>query len=175
MGRLGLAFRCFFSVLGGKPLPEEALPPPEELPALPPHEEEEEPEVDEGVLNAPAMQILALLQKEGRLLDFLQEEIADYSDDQIGAAVRNIHQDCRKVLEEHLGLEPIQEGEEDQDVTVEAGFDPSRVRLIGNVTGEPPFTGLLRHHGWRAARVKIPKLPEGQDPSVIHPAEVELP
>ena len=174
MSRLGLAFRCFFNVLGGKPVPDEALPPLEEPPALPPHEEEEEVE-DEGLRNAPAVQILALLQKEGRLLDFLQEDIEDYADDQIGAAVRNIHQDCRKVLEEHVGLEPIQDGEEEESVAVEQGFDPSRVRLIGNVTGEPPFTGVLRHHGWRAARINMPELPEGHDPAVIHPAEVELP
>lgn len=177
MSRLGLAFRCFFNVLGGKPLPDEALPPPEEEPAaLPAHEEEpEEEEVDEGVRNAPAIQILALLQKEGRLLDFLQEDIKDYADDQIGAAVRNIHRDCRQVLEEHIGLEPIQPGGEDEEVTIKEGFDPSAVRLIGNVTGEPPFSGLLRHHGWRAAKLNIPELPEGHDPAVIHPAEVELP
>ncbi len=177
MSRLGLAFRCFFNVLGGKPVPEEALPPAEEPPALPAHEEEpeEEEEVDEGVRNAPAVQILALLQKEGRLLDFLQEDIEDYADDQIGAAVRNIHRDCRQVLEDHVGLEPIQEGEEEQEVKVEEGFDPSRIRLIGNVTGDPPFEGVLRHHGWRAARINIQELPEGHDPTVIHPAEVELP
>lgn len=174
MSRLGLAFRCFFNVLGGKPVPEEALPPVEEPLALPPAEEEEE-EVDEGVRDAPAVQILALLQREGRLLDFLQEEIEDYADDQIGAAVRSIHRDCRKVLEEHVGLEPLQQGEEEESVTVDEGFDPSRIRLIGNVTGDPPFTGLLRHHGWRAAKINLPVLPEGHDPSVIHPAEVELP
>lgn len=174
MSRLGLAFRCFFNVLGGKPVPDEALPTVDEPLALPPAEEQQE-EVDEGLRAAPAVQILALLQKEGRLLDFLQEEIEDYADDQIGAAVRSIHRDCRKVLEEHVGPEPIQDGEEEDSVTVAPGFDPSRIRLIGNVTGDPPFTGLLRHHGWRAAKINIPELPEGHDPSVIHPAEVELP
>ena len=178
MGRLGLAFRCFFSVLGGNPVPEEALPPREEPKALPPPEPEpepEEPEIDEALANAPAVQILALLQKEGRLLDFLQEQIDDYSDDQVGAAVRNIHRDCRRVLQDHLGLAPAQDGEEEQTVTVEKGFDPSVVRLIGNVTGDPPFSGVLRHHGWRATEIKIPELPEGHDPSIIQPAEVELP
>jgi hypothetical protein len=173
MGRLGLAFRCFFRVLSGKPVPAEALPAPEPPPALP--EPEPEPEPDPAELAAPAIQLLGLLQKEGRLLDFLQEEIDGYDDAQVGAAVRTIHRDCRQVLLEHLNPRPVLEGEEDGPVTVEAGFDPSRVRLIGNVTGEPPFSGLLRHHGWRAGVVKVPGLPEGHDPAVIAPAEVELP
>ena len=173
MGRLGLAFRCFFSVLGGKPVPEEALPEPPSLPALPePQKVEKE---DDSVRVAAAIQMMSLLQQEGRLLDFLMEDIGAYSDDQIGAAVRNIHRDCRVVLEEHLGLGPVLDQEEESSVTVEDGFDPSRVRLIGNVTGEPPFNGVLRHHGWRAAQVNIPEQPEGHDPSVIAPAEVELP
>jgi hypothetical protein len=121
------------------------------------------------------VQLLALMQKEGRLLDFLQEEIAGYSDGQVGAAVRNIHASCRRVLAEHVGLAPVMEGEEDSAVTVTAGFDPSRVRLIGNVTGEPPFSGVLRHHGWRATALRLPRAPAGFDPSVIAPAEVELP
>jgi hypothetical protein len=121
-----------------------------------------------------AVQLLALLQKEGRLLDFLQEEIGAYSDEQIGAAVRDIHRSCRKVLEEHVGLEPVLPGEEESAVTVEPGFDPSRIRLIGNVTGEPPFAGVLKHHGWRATALSLPKTPQGFDPTVVAPAEVEL-
>jgi len=163
MGRLGLAFRCFFRILGGRPLPEELLtrgaPP-----ALPPRREQ----------GHAALQLLTLLQQEGRLLDFLKEEIASYDDAQIGAAVRNIHRQCRDVLEQHLGLEPVLAGEEESPVTVEEGFDPSRIRLIGNVTGAPPFSGVLRHHGWRATRVELPER-MGGDPSVIAPAEVELP
>lgn len=171
MGRFGLAFRCFFAVLGGKPVPEEALPEPEEPPAALP---EPAPEEDEAQRIAPAVQMLGLLQKEGRLLDFLQEDIDAYTDEQVGAAVRNIHRDCRKVLQESVGVRPVLDGEEDGPVTVEAGFDPSRVRLIGNVTGDPPFSGVLRHHGWRAASINLAELPEGHDPSVIAPAEVEL-
>ena len=172
MGRIGLAFRCFFAVLGGKPLPPEASPEPEEAPpeALPEHLPEEDP----AVIHAAAIQMLGLLQKEGRLLDFLQEEIEAYEDAQIGAAVRSIHKDCGRVLREHIGLEPVLPGQEDGPVTVEAGFDPSQVRLIGDVTGEPPFSGTLRHHGWRAARVALAKVPEGHDPAIIAPAEVEL-
>ncbi len=170
MGRLGLAFRCFFRVLSGKKLPDEALPAKEPAPALPPPPPEKSPEE----LMAPAVQLLGLLQKEGRLVDFLREEIADYDDAQIGAAVRTIHRDCRKVLDEHVQLEPVFPGEEDSTVTVETGFDPSGVRLVGNVTGDPPFTGLLRHHGWRAKGVTLPELSEESDRAIIAPAEVEL-
>ena len=167
MGRLGLAFRCFFRVLGGKPVPEEALPEKKEplaLPAGPTLEEQ-----------AQAIQLLGFLQKDGRLLDFLQEEISSYQDGQVGAAVRNIHRDCKRVLEEYVGLGPVLEGEEQSPVTVQPGFDPSQIRLIGNVTGEPPFSGVLRHHGWRATHIKLPRVPQGHDRTVIAPAEVELP
>jgi hypothetical protein len=169
---LGLAFRCFFRVLGGKPLPadlpRELLPRTEpERPALP-----AAPTLEE---QAQAIQLLGLLQKEGRLLDFLQEQIDGYEDAQIGAAVRTIHRDCRKVLEEYVGIGPVLAGQEESQVSVEPGFDPSRIRLIGNVTGEPPFAGVLKHHGWRATHIKLPRAPEGHDRTVIAPAEVELP
>jgi len=168
MSRLGLAFRCFFRVLAGKPLPPELAP---EAPApqlLP-------PPPAPPAQDTAAVQILALLQKEGRLLDFLQEEIDGYSDEQVGAAVRSIHKSCRQVLREHVGLEPVLPGEEESRVTVDRGFDPSRIRLIGNVTGDPPFAGVLKHHGWRATALTLPRMPAGFDPSVIAPAEVELP
>lgn len=175
MGRLGLAFRCFFRVLGGKPLPPEVLPGAAAPLALPPPRAEDRPDRSRAIAEASVVQILALLQKEGRLLDFLQEEIDAYEDAQVGAAVRNIHAACRRVLQEHVGIEPVLVGEEESAVTVERGFDPSRIRLIGNVTGDPPFSGVLRHHGWRASSVTIPAPAEGHDASVIAPAEVELP
>jgi hypothetical protein len=168
MGRLGLAFRCFFRVLGGKALPEQALALGKPAaPALPSAEEAAQ-------RNGLALQLIGVLQKEGRLIDFLQEEIAAYDDAQIGAAVRSIHADCRRALAEHVSLERVLPGEEDSRVTVEPGFDPLRVRLVGNVTGEPPFEGVLRHHGWRAAEVKLPDLPGSGDRTVVAPAEVEL-
>lgn len=167
MSRLGLAFRCFFRVLRGQSLPSEVLkqqPGPRALPA---------PDLV-AAQRARAVQWLGVLQKEGRLIDFLQEEIANYSDDQVGAAVRSIHAGCRRALAEHLQLEPVLSGVEDGPVTIEPGFDPSRIRLVGNVTGEPPFKGLLRHHGWRAATVTLAEPAAGIDPTVIAPAEVEL-
>jgi hypothetical protein len=121
------------------------------------------------------LRFLALLQREGRLLDFLLEDIQSYSDDQIGAAVRDIHRNCQKALKDHLTLEPVLSGAEGANVDVPAGFDPSAIRLTGNVTGQPPFRGALQHHGWRAKEIKLAKPPEGQDEFVVHPAEVELP
>jgi hypothetical protein len=121
-----------------------------------------------------AVQLLAIFQREGRLLDFLQEEIDGYSDAQIGAAVRDIHRGCKKALAEHAPLEPVLAGQENASVRVDAGFDPSRIRLVGNIVGEPPFTGTLRHHGWRTAKVILPEATGSVDPTVVAPAEVEL-
>jgi hypothetical protein len=120
------------------------------------------------------LRLLALLQREGRLLDFLMEDVQAYNDAQIGAAVRDIHRTCRKALQDHLVLEPILNDAEGSTITVPAGFDPSAVRLTGNVTGQPPFRGALRHHGWRVREVKLAPPPSGQDEFVVQPAEVEL-
>ena len=99
--------------------------------------------------------------------------IAGYSDEQIGAATRGIHATCGKALRACVRLEPVLPGHEDDTVTVPAGFDPASIRLTGNVRGEPPFTGTLRHAGWRAAGVTIPAR-AGLDPKIIAPAEVEI-
>ena len=120
-----------------------------------------------------ALRLLASLQEDGRLVDFLTEEIAGYSDEQIGAATRGIHATCGKALRACVRLEPVLVGREDDRVTVPAGFDPASIRLTGNVQGEPPFTGTLRHAGWRAAGVTIPAR-AGLDPKIIAPAEVEI-
>ncbi len=122
-----------------------------------------------------ALRLLAVLQREGRLLDFLLEDIQNYADAQIGVAVRDIHRGCQKALKEHLVLEPILPGEESQTVSVPANFDPSAIRLLGNVTGNPPFRGALQHHGWRVKELKLAKPAEGQDEFVLAPAEVQLP
>jgi hypothetical protein len=201
--RFLLALRCFFLILFYKRLPEDAaaLLPARKPDALPPPEAElvtREPQPakvaapkvavapvtetkpveaqtdGKAELTRGAVQLLALLQREGRLLDFLQEEIDGYSDDQIGAAVRDIHRGCKKVLAEHAPLEPVLPGQENASVRVDAGFDPSRIRLTGNVVGEPPFTGTLRHHGWRTAKVVLPERTGTTDPTVVAPAEVEL-
>jgi len=122
-----------------------------------------------------AVQMLALLQRDGRLIDFLSENISPYPDAQLGAAVRTIHEACRKVLDHYVQLEPILNSEEDQPVIVQAGFDPAAIKLLGNVTGEPPVRGVLRHKGWHVKEVNLPPLPQGSGRRVIAPAEVELP
>jgi len=120
--------------------------------------------------------LLGLLQRDGRLIDFLKEEIGGYSDEQIGAAARDIHRGCRAVLEEYLKLEPILDQPEMADVTLaEEAFDASAIQLSGNVGGNPPYKGTLKHHGWRVVEFRTPKLPATKDGQVvIAPAEVEV-
>jgi hypothetical protein len=122
-----------------------------------------------------AVQMLAILQREGRFIDFLQEDLSMYDDAQIGAAVRSIHEGSRKALREHLRLEPIYEEAEGSTITVAPGFDAQTVRLTGNVAGDPPFTGALRHRGWRVASVELPQpsTARGRE-TVVAAAEVEV-
>ena len=124
--------------------------------------------------SAEPLWLLALLQREGRLLDFLLEDVGGYSNEQIGAAVRDIHRQCKKAIGDHLVLEPVMSGTENTPVEVAAGFDPSAIRLTGNVAGAPPFRGNLLHHGWRVREIKLSRPPEGQDQFVVQPAEVEV-
>lgn len=118
--------------------------------------------------------LLTLMQREGRLIDFLLENVDGADDAALGAGVRQIHKDCQKVLKEHLDLEPVIKAQEKSTVEVPVGFDPSAIRLTGNVTGSPPFKGSLEHHGWRVTKIKLQKPPDGQDAFVLQPAEVEL-
>ncbi len=124
--------------------------------------------------NEKAVQGLALFQKKGRLVDFLQEDISGLDDRQIGAAVRNIHSGCREVLDEYVEIETVMKEKEGNNVTIEEGFDPSVIRLTGNVVGKPPFKGVLRHCGWRVIKTNLPGFPENQDLSIVEPAEVEI-
>ncbi len=123
----------------------------------------------------PAVQVLTALQQEGRFIDFLQEDLNLYNDAQIGAAVRSIHEGCRKALGDVLDLKPIMEEGEGSTVTIKPGFDARAIRLTGNVSGDPPFTGILRHRGWKAERIELPKPVADQEKNrVIAPAEVEI-
>ncbi len=114
------------------------------------------------------------LQQEARLIDFLMEEISGASDPQIGQAVRDIHAKARAVLNQHLDLGPVLAQQEGETATVAKGFDPSAVRVLGNVTGEPPFTGAVQHPGWRVKKINLAPLPAGQDGFVLQPAEVHV-
>ena len=124
--------------------------------------------------HASALQLLALLQKDARLIDFTQEDLRAYSDADIGAAARVVHEGCAKVLREHFNLVPVRSEAEGSRLTLAAGFDAASVRLTGNVLGQAPFTGNLNHKGWRAEEVRLPKLAVAHDSSILAPAEVEL-
>jgi hypothetical protein len=121
-----------------------------------------------------ALQLLGLFQREGRLVDFLEQDIASFSDADVGAAARVVHEGCRKALRAHAKVEPVRVEEEGAKVTVPAGFTPGEVKLSGNVAGAPPFTGTLRHRGWRAVDFHLPVAFGDHDASVLAPAEVEL-
>ncbi len=188
MARIGLAFSCFFRLLFGKQLPARAaeyLPPDAVKAELPPAPKVEEPasapapapkpkKPDAAAHQEGALALLALLQREARLVDFLREPLDGLDDADIGAAVRNIHRGAAKVMTDYLVLEPVMPGDEDAPVTVPKGFDPTEIRLVGQVSGEPPFKGQLRHHGWRVSEVKLPSLADGVDRRVLAPAEVEI-
>lgn len=180
--RLSYAFRCWFSILVHGEIPPEvvkqllgrteqaspaAAPSPGPQKAAP----KAESPVDVG---DRALQMLALLQREGRLVDFLFEDVSPYPDAQLGAAVRSVHQSCREVLQHYVKLAPIIDSEEDRPVSLEAGLDPASIKLLGNVTGGQPTRGVLRHRGWRAVEINLPSLPEGAGRKVVAPAEVEI-
>ena len=154
---------------------EKAAAPPAAKDAPPPAATREEPRKNAAAQHRDgALALLALLQREGRLVDFLRESLDSFSDADIGAAARDVHRGCKKVIDQHLTLEAVMPGAEEDQVTVPKGFDPAEVRIVGEAKGEPPYRGTLRHHGWRATEVKLPALTEGVDRAVIAPAEVEL-
>ncbi len=122
-----------------------------------------------------AVTLLAALQREARFIDFIKEPLDGYSDQQIGAAARDVHRDCGKVLDRLFAIQSLVGQEEGSTLEVPAGFDAGRYRLTGNVAGNPPFHGRLVHHGWEAADVQLPAW-SGTPASarVIAPIEVEL-
>lgn len=121
-----------------------------------------------------ALRLLGLLQQEGRLIDFLQDDITVHSDEKVGAVARVVHQGCKKVLAAHLRVEPVRSEPEGSTVTIERGFDATSTSLTGAVIGEPPFRGTLTHHGWRAVELRLPDLSPSQDVTVLARAEVEI-
>jgi hypothetical protein len=164
--RLKLAFASFFTILFKGRLPAALQKPaPVAAPAV------ATPAIDD--LDR-AVQMIALLQREGRLVDFLMEDLASYADAQVGAAVRDVHDSCRRALDRYVTLEPILGGLEGQVATMTDPLDPAAIRLVGNVTGRPPFRGTVLHRGWRASRVDLPALGGAGSRRVVAPAEVEV-
>ena len=184
--RIGVAFKCLFLVLFNGRLPDDI--PERYAPASTARQAASAPpRASAGAAGAAvaartpepprtdrAVQLLALLQRDGRLVDFLCEDLGGYADDQVGAAVREVHAGCREVLNKYVGLEPIVAGEEGRPTVVQAGFEPAAIKLVGAVAGAPPFSGVLRHRGWRASRVTLPPVTDQASATVIAPAEVEI-
>ena len=165
------AFRAFFSlivhgriaddILAAFAAPEAALAAP--APALPPPVESSD----------RAAQLLAILQRDGRLVDFLMEDLTPYQDAQVGAAVRDVHRGCREALDKYASLSPVLDLEEGSTVSVDRDSEPARIKVVGNVAGAPPYRGILRHRGWEVARLALPPLP-ATGRTVVAPAEVEV-
>lgn len=183
LSRMALAIGTFFALLGDGRLAAQVQAlrngtltppqPPAPAPVPPPPAPAPSPVRATAQVDA-ALQLLGLLQREARLVDFLQEDIAAYSDADVGGAARLLHGGARKVLKDAFDLEPVRAEAEGSRLTLPAGFDAAAVRLTGNVVGQAPFTGTLQHKGWRATAVRLPGLTEGHDARVIAPAEVEL-
>jgi len=119
------------------------------------------------------LRLLALMQQSGRLIDFLKEDITDFTDAQVGAAVRQIHADCGKTLEELVTIRPVIDDAEGSSIKVPQGYDPALIKIVGKVKGEPPFSGILVHKGWKAHKRSLPKK-TGEISDIISPAEVEI-
>jgi len=184
VGRLSVAVGAFFAILGdgklaadvrrlreGAPIGAPVAAP--TAPAAPVTPPPAAPVIKEASPDA-ALQLLGLLQRSARFVDFVEEDIAGYSDAEIGAAARLVHDGCRTTLRDHFTIRPVRAEAEGSRITVPAGFDASAIRLTGNVVGQAPFTGTVAHRGWRVADVRLPKLVESHDATVIAPAEVEL-
>lgn len=169
-GLIGLYLFVQGFLLRTSEAPEEGPP---AAPPAAPRAREREPEVD-----AHLVQFLGLLQEKGRFLDFVMDDIAGYSNEQVGAAARVVHQGCSKVVRDSFSVSPVYAGEEGSQVTLESGYDATEYRAVGKLTGSPPFRGTLLHKGWKASRVDLPRLVEKEAGAggtlVIAPAEVEV-
>jgi hypothetical protein len=121
-----------------------------------------------------ALQLLALLQKEARFIDFIQEDVTAYSDTDIGIAARVVHEGCSKAIHEHFSLATIRPEAEGSKITLAKEFDATQVRLTGNIVGQAPFTGTLIHKGWQVTDIHLPKLTQAHNANILAAAEVEL-
>lgn len=157
---LRLAFKVFFKALKDSKEAERFL-----------REEKKQVETDQDQSH---LRLLTLLQQSGRLIDFFKEDISDFSDAQVGAAVRKIHADCANLLEEIITVRPIMEQPEGTQIHIQKGFDSTAIKIIGKIKGEPPYTGILVHRGWKAHKRSLPKKTSDGQTEIIHPAEVEV-
>ena len=187
LSRIAIAIGSFFAILGNARLASditrlrggEVLA--ADVPPVPPKEVRIEVLVEKIVekvvekrVDTSAQQLLGLLQREARFVDFVQEDVVGYTDAEVGAAARVVHEGCRKVLGAHFSIAPVRNEPEGSRVTLAAGFDATAVRLTGNVVGQAPFTGTLGHRGWRVTEARLPQLTDDKAAAVLAQAEVEL-
>ncbi|MFN3325538.1 MAG: DUF2760 domain-containing protein [Bryobacteraceae bacterium] len=176
MNRIVFAFRSFFAILFKGTLPADIaeafgfVPRAAERPAAP---------VPQFGPADGALQMLGILQRDSRLIDFVMEDISAYADDQVGAAVRTLHEQCRETVTRYVQLAPVIDGVEGTFTKLDAAGpyakDPSALKLLGNVpANNRPAGGLLRHKGWRAEQVELPPLVASQNPKILAPAEIEV-
>jgi hypothetical protein len=121
-----------------------------------------------------ALVLLSLLQREGRFVDFLMQDIEAFGDAEIGSVARVVHQGCRRAVAAHVTLEPVRTEAEGHRVALDPGFDTSAIKLTGNVSGSGPYRGVLRHRGWRAVDTHLPEIVGDHDVRVVAPAELEV-
>ena len=172
MSKFTTAWKAFWSILKSQEKAD-AWNAIATTPALP--EAPNEPSEEQAASpSSEAVHALAILQRESRLVDFLMEDISECDDEQIGAAVRKIHDDAHEALVKYFDIAPVQNAPEGDTVSVPASFDNRRIRLTGKPAGEPPYKGTLVHRGWRAANVNLPVSSAAVDSSVIAPAEIEV-
>lgn len=165
MGLL-LAFKAFMKALKNPTAAKTFVETPEKV-ALPDLKKEQ-------AVDLSHLRLLALLQRNGRLIDFLQEDIEQFDDAQVGAAAREIHRACRECLEEMVALRPVVDDREGAEIRIPKGYDASRYKVIGKVVGEPPYVGILVHRGWQARKQSLPKQSGVDTGEIVSPAEIEL-
>ncbi len=167
--RVALAFRAFLSLLVGGRLPDDLLDifrPVSVEPTRPAPRGEDE--LDRAV------QVLALLQRDARLVDFLQEDLTAYSDPQVGAAVRDVHANCRAALARYMTIAPFLDAAEGDRVPTEALTDPGGIKIVGTVSRTTGQTGVVRHRGWHVTSLTLPPLGPAGGRRMIAQAEVEV-
>lgn len=174
MNRLIDAICAFWRVLTGTESSQLDKPTTVSPTAPPAAERPVDADRTDNAFDRGAVYALVLLQRHGRLVDFLQEDISSYSDEQVGAAVRPIHAGCRTVLRETIVIDSVRPEAEGESLRIESNYDPSLITLTGNVPEKPPFKGTLRHKGWRAKELRFSRRSGAGDPRIVQPAELEI-
>lgn len=173
MANFKTAWKAFWAIFSNdeKAAAWESLDKPQPT-ALPEPTQQPQPPKEDG--DAAAIHLLAILQREARLVDFLEESLDGYDDATVGAVSRKVHDDCRRTLDKYFTIAPVMPEQENSQVTVPAGFDANHIKVSGNAVGEPPYHGTLQHKGWTAVSKGLPQRGKSFDSTIVFPAEVEV-